>query len=809
MLGTSLGNYRVVQQLSEGGMGVVYIGHHEALGRRVVVKVLQPELSNDADMVQRFFNEARAATAIRSPGIVQVFDFGFTPDRRAYFVMELLEGESLAARLKHRFHDPAECCRLGRQVANVLHAAHAAGITHRDLKPPNLFLVPDPEVAGGERVKVLDFGIAKLAGEARSAGVQTRTGLIMGTPYYMSPEQCRSASAADARSDIYSLGCILFQIACGRPPFVFAGVGDIVAAHLHEPPPAPHQLAPGIPPGLSALISSMLAKFPDARPQTMAAVGQALDDLLRTLDPASAGPSRRPSTQPSTQLPGAASSASPPHAPAHAAASAHAAALAHAPPGLPASAYPAGLAMAHPPPPPIAPPAAPAGADLAPLAVAQAPLLAVAQPPPLNSAHPLGIPIAQPIRLPRPAIPDFSSIATTLRQLSGSFTIRRERVRRWTFLFGALVIAGAITAIAIVLGNAPAGPQERTVPYSKIVGSAAAAHAAAEPATAASGAATAPDASDRPAPPDAASPQATEATQATGTPATGTPATGTPATGTPATGTPATGTPATGHARPPRIPGAPSTSAAGAPSMATTAEAVAAECQRDLHDRRWPDLAQCADKLKPLDPRLAAELAMRAAKQLDSAPHVAAAQAALHDGELKRARAEIRPGLAGLRRVRRPQACLRCRRGPEDRRARRTAPAGGRERRHLFGLQPAPHEVPRLGPAARRPGSRPSDSVQGRDAEVRCGRAGGARPCPGQQEPVRRRARRLRRGLRVQASADAAAERLRRRMQHALQGRSALVLEAALVGPARPVDQRVRDARHHRVDVEHSLTVVA
>src|SRR6185436_8834670 len=137
VLGALLGNYRIVDQLGEGGMGLVYIGRHEHLGRRVVVKVLQPEMSTNADMVQRFFNEAQAATAIRNPGIAQVFDFGATPDGRAYFVMELLEGESLSARLKKRRLDHAECCRIGRQIANVMQAAHAAGITHRDLKPDN------------------------------------------------------------------------------------------------------------------------------------------------------------------------------------------------------------------------------------------------------------------------------------------------------------------------------------------------------------------------------------------------------------------------------------------------------------------------------------------------------------------------------------------------------------------------------------------------------------------------------------------------------------------------------------------------
>ncbi len=591
VLGTLLGNYRVVNQLGAGGMGVVYLGHHESLGRRVVMKVLQPELSSDAEMVQRFFNEARAATAIRSPGIAQVFDFGVTSDRRAYFVMELLEGESLSARLKQRRFDYAECCRLGRQVANVLQAAHAAGIVHRDLKPANLFLVPDPEVVGGERVKVLDFGIAKLAGEVGAVGVRTSTGLVMGTPHYMSPEQCRSASSADARSDIYSLGCILFEITCGRRPFMFTGVGDIVAAHLHEPPPYPYHLAPGVPPALSALIVQMLAKTPDARPQTMAAVGQALDDILRSLDP-SAAHLLTPliGVGPSPQAPGM-----PPAYPVAPSAAPPAAAL----PVAPAVVWPTPVVLA---PPMVAPPVPPA--------------------------------IAQPVRLQRPGIPDFLSISTTLRRLTGAFAIRRrDRVRRLTYVLGALVIVGAVVAIAIVLANDHPGPPERTVSYAQI----AAAQAARNAGSAAASAPTAATVSAATVPGDVSTPPATTAPAAPPTAST------TPAdTADAATGRAGAITEPTTKATAPSA-GSNATVAASAAAMgvARTPDVVAAECRRYQADRNWSALAQCAVQLGPLDPKLAAELATRATEEARSAPHIAAAQAALRDGALKRARAEL------------------------------------------------------------------------------------------------------------------------------------------------------------------------
>jgi serine/threonine-protein kinase len=306
MIGALLGSYRVLGKLGQGGMGEVYVGRHEALGHQVAIKVLKLELSRNADMVRRFFKEAQSATAIRHLGIVQVFDFGTAPDGRAYFVMELLEGQSLAARLKQRRLSYVECCRLGRQAANVLQAAHTAGITHRDLKPDNLFLIPDEEVAGGERVKVLDFGIAKvldlgiaeLGSEHHTTEVRTRTGLMLGTPVYMSPEQCRGAGSVDTRADIYSLGCILFEMTCGRPPFVGEGAGEVLGAHQYLEPPQPRSLAGDIPAGLAQLILQMLAKHPSGRPQTMAAVGQALEEILRALEGA---PPRAPTAHPAPQ----------------------------------------------------------------------------------------------------------------------------------------------------------------------------------------------------------------------------------------------------------------------------------------------------------------------------------------------------------------------------------------------------------------------------------------------------------------------------------------------------------------------------
>jgi eukaryotic-like serine/threonine-protein kinase len=278
MIGETFGNFRVTELIGEGGMGVVYLAEHPGIGRRAAVKVLRPGLTDNPELTKRFFNEARAANSIRHPGIVEVFDCGTLPSGTSYIVMELLEGENLAARLKNVGRMPlADARRIAGQTASALAAAHAAGIVHRDLKPDNLFLVPDDRDTSAELVKVLDFGIAKLGQQASNvSSVRTRTGSVMGTPAYMSPEQCRGTREIDHRTDIYALGVILYEMVCGRPPFVSEGFGEMVHLHISAPPPPPRTINPQIPEDLERLILWCLAKEPADRVQTMADLHAAL-----------------------------------------------------------------------------------------------------------------------------------------------------------------------------------------------------------------------------------------------------------------------------------------------------------------------------------------------------------------------------------------------------------------------------------------------------------------------------------------------------------------------------------------------------
>jgi serine/threonine-protein kinase len=277
-----IGQYRVTGVLGEGGMGVVYAAEHTLLDRPAAVKVLRPDLSRKQEIVTRFFNEARAATAIRHFGIVEIYDFGWTDDGSAFIVMEHLQGETLRARRRRAPMRWSTSLGIVRQIAGALGAAHAKGIVHRDLKPDNIFLVSDPEVPGGERIKLLDFGIARLVG-AVSSGHKTKTGTVLGTPAYMAPEQCRGV-AVDARADLYSLGCILFLLCTGRPPFVRGSKGDILAAHIREPPPTISSLVSGVPEELESLVRRMLAKAPADRVQTAGELIQLIDAVKASID---------------------------------------------------------------------------------------------------------------------------------------------------------------------------------------------------------------------------------------------------------------------------------------------------------------------------------------------------------------------------------------------------------------------------------------------------------------------------------------------------------------------------------------------
>jgi eukaryotic-like serine/threonine-protein kinase len=272
--GTMVGDYRIDHTIGIGGMAAVYQATQPVIGKRVAIKVLHRTKSETA--LNRFIKEARAVNLIGHPNIVDVFGFGMTDSGRAYLVMELLVGETLAVRIKRGPISLAETCDILIEVAHALEAAHEASVIHRDLKPENIFLAKRKEVAS---VKLLDFGIAKLIdGGEPGREDDTRPGVLIGTPRYISPEQVRG-NVLDGRADVYALGVVAFELLAGRPPFSgAAGAYELFEKHAKLKPPKPSAFNMQLPELADDLIGHMLAKEPNERP-SLPAIREVLGKL--------------------------------------------------------------------------------------------------------------------------------------------------------------------------------------------------------------------------------------------------------------------------------------------------------------------------------------------------------------------------------------------------------------------------------------------------------------------------------------------------------------------------------------------------
>jgi serine/threonine-protein kinase len=269
--GTVLGTYRLIELLAEGGMGRVYLAEHIRLGRKVALKLLRSEYASNAPAIKRFFREARTVNDINHENIIEITDFFEKEGGDNYYIMELLKGQILTDALKETGALPVpRIIDIALQVCKALTAVHASGVVHRDLKPDNIFLTE----RGGQKdfVKLLDFGVAKLMDVQDCMPVhKTGVGAILGTPQYMSPEQA-SAKPVDNRTDIYSLGVILYEMVTGRVPLNAETYGEMVIKHLTVTPPSPTQLSDlpqGIPGEIEALIMQCLEKNPNKRPADM------------------------------------------------------------------------------------------------------------------------------------------------------------------------------------------------------------------------------------------------------------------------------------------------------------------------------------------------------------------------------------------------------------------------------------------------------------------------------------------------------------------------------------------------------------
>ncbi|MGC4066513.1 MAG: serine/threonine-protein kinase [Polyangiaceae bacterium] len=271
------GKYRLTRLIGRGGMGTVWEGVHITLGTRVAVKFIDGTVAESPEALHRFENEARAAARLNSKYAVQVYDHGTTQDGRPFIVMEFLQGEPLDARLEreNRIH-PLETAKIIAQVCRALSRAHAAGIVHRDLKPENVFLVWDDEDQANV-AKVVDFGIAKFTSNQLGVSSSTRTGSLLGTPYFMSPEQARGLRTVDHRTDLWSLGVIAFRCIVGRLPFEGVSVGDLLVKICTAPIPVPSQECPDCPAGFDSWFARAMQREPSDR---FASAQELADQLL-------------------------------------------------------------------------------------------------------------------------------------------------------------------------------------------------------------------------------------------------------------------------------------------------------------------------------------------------------------------------------------------------------------------------------------------------------------------------------------------------------------------------------------------------
>ena len=285
MIGRTIeGKYRLDALLGEGGMGCVYRATRLLIGDTVAIKILHSATMRDPNAIERFRREAQAAARLKHPNVVAIYDFGVGADDSVYLVMEMADGEDLRRLIERHgklsLHVASE---LLDQLCSALDEAHQRSIVHRDLKPENILVRSTPN---GYRVKVLDFGIAKLKDLSTTSATLTQVGTVIGTPAYMSPEQCRGREV-DSRSDIYSLGIILYEMLTGSVPFYAKHSAEVVALHVSELPPPPSARNPAIPPAVEAVVMRALQKNPDARQQS---AGEFAKELATAVRAASALP---------------------------------------------------------------------------------------------------------------------------------------------------------------------------------------------------------------------------------------------------------------------------------------------------------------------------------------------------------------------------------------------------------------------------------------------------------------------------------------------------------------------------------------